>query len=237
MKKYFSLMLLFVLALPVWGQQNKNHEVSSDVKELTAYHDVIYPIWHTGWPQKDIKFLSSLVGDVEQGYKKIEKAVLPGILREKKAKWEDGIKKLGVCVDMYKVAASKNDSVSLLNAVEKLHSQYEAMVRLIRPVLKEVEEFHQVLYMVYHYYVPKDEFEKTKEAAAKLKVRAEAIDKAKLPERLKSKEESFNKIRIDLTAAVDKLNQVVKAGNNKKAVDQAVDGVHAKYQELEKIFD
>jgi len=58
-----------------------------------------------------------------------------------------------------------------------------------------------------------------------------------LPSRLKSKEESFNKIRIDLTAAVDKLNQVVKAGNNKKAVDQAVDGVHAKYQELEKIFD
>ncbi|MCL4549680.1 MAG: hypothetical protein M1495_14040 [Bacteroidetes bacterium] len=237
MKKYFSLMLLFVLALPVWGQQYKNHEVSSDVKELTAYHDVIYPIWHTGWPRKDIKFLCSLVGDVEQGYKKIEKAVLPGILREKKAKWEDGVKKLGVCVDMYKVAASKNDSVSLLNAAEKLHSQYEAMVRLIRPVLKEVEEFHRVLYMVYHYYVPKDEFEKTKEAAAKLKVRVEAIDKAKLPERLKSQEESFNKIRTDLTAAVDKLNQVVKAGNNKKAIDQAVDGVHAKYQELEKIFD
>lgn len=236
MKKYFSLMLIFVFAIPVLGQQ-KDHEVSSEVKELTEYHDVIYPIWHTGWPQKDIKFLSSLTGNVEEGYKKIEQAKLPGILRDKKAKWEDGLKKLGVCVDMYKVAAAKNDSVSLLNAAEKLHSQYEAMVRLLRPVLKEVEEFHQVLYMVYHYYVPKDEFEKTKEAAAKMKVRAEAIEKAKLPERLKSKEKSFDKARTDLVIAVDKLNKIVEAGNDKKAVDKAVDGVHAKYQELEKIFD
>ncbi len=237
MKKYLSLMLLLVFVLPISAQQNKDHEVSSDVKELTAYHDVIYPIWHTGWPQKDIKFLSSLVPDVEKGYLAIEKAALPGILREKKAKWEDAVKKLGVCVDMYKVAAAKKDSVTLLNAAEKLHSQYEAMVRLIRPVLKEVEDFHQVLYMVYHYYMPKNEIEKTKEASAKLKVRMEAINKSKLPERLKSKEEKFNKAKADLTTAVDKLNQVVNAGNNKKAVDQAVDGVHAKYQELEKIFD
>lgn len=235
MKKYLPLVLLFVFVLPVFGQ--KDHEVSFEVKELTEYHDVIYSIWHTGWHQKKIKFLSSLAGEVEQGYKKIESAALPGILKEKKARWENGLKKLGVCVDMYKVASLKNDSVSLLNAAEKLHSQYEAMVRLIHPVLKEVEEFHQVLYMVCHYYVPKDEFEKTKDAAVKLKAHAEAIEKTKLPERLKLKEKSFDKVRIELTAAVDKLNKVVEAGNDKKAVDKAVDGVHSKYQELEKIFD
>ena len=237
MKKLSLLMLILVFVLPVSAQQNKDHEVSSDVKELTAYHDVIYPIWHTGWPQKDVKFLSSLAPNVEKGYLAIEKAVLPGILRERKAKWEEGVKMLGVCVDMYKVAAIKKDSVTLLNAAEKLHSQYEAVVRLIRPALKEVEEFHKVLYMLYHYYMPKNEIEKIKEASAKLKIRMEAINKTKLPERLKSKEEKFNKTKADLSAAVDKLNKVVIAGDNKKTVDQAVDGVHNRYQELEKIFD
>lgn len=237
MKKILFVFAMMIFSFSLFAQQEKDHDTNSDVKELTEFHDVIYKIWHTAWPEKDIKLLKSLLPEVEKGFNKIKKAELPGILRDKKSKWDDGLKKLGVCVDMYKVASAKKDSVALLNSAEKLHAQYEAMVRIVKPVMKEVEAFHQVLYKLYHYYAPKNEFEKIKESAAQLKTKVDELNKAEVPARLKAKEEKFAKMKKDLTITVEKFNEVVKAGNNKKDIDKAVDGVHSKYQELEKIFD
>lgn len=234
MKRLFLIAVL--VSLPLFAQ-DKGHEVSSQVKELTEFHEVIYQIWHTAWPEKDVKLLKSLLPDVEKGFEEIKNAELPGILRDKKTKWEEGVKKFSVCVDEYKNAAVKNDSVSLLNAAENLHSQYEMLVRVIRPVLKEVDAFHQVLYMLYHYYTPNYDFPKIKEASAELTVKMEDLNKAKLSKRMETREEAFNKAKIELEIAVKKLNDTIQEGDNKKAVTSAVDLVHTKYQDLEKVFD
>lgn len=236
MKKSFMLVLLLALVFPLFAQQEKEHEVSSEVKELADFHDVIYQIWHTAWPEKDIKLLISFVAPVENGFEKIKKAELPGILRDKKSKWDEGVKKYGEFVEMYKNTAAKKDSVGLLNAAEKLHAQYEMLVRVIKPVMKEVDAFHQVLYKLYHYYMPENNVEKIKEAAAALTVKSEELNKALTPKKMQTKEELFNKARTELTSAVDNLNKVLKAEKGKEAIDKAVDGVHSKYEELEGLF-
>jgi len=47
----------------------------------------------------------------------------------------------------------------------------------------------------------------------------------------------FNKTRTELAAAVKNLNKVLRADKNKQEIDKAVDGVHSKYEELEKLFN
>ncbi|MFA7227858.1 MAG: hypothetical protein WC061_02390 [Melioribacteraceae bacterium] len=237
MKKCLILILILALITPIAAQQEKNHDVKSEVKELTEFHDVIYQIWHTAWPEKDIKLLKSFADQVGQGYSKIAKAELPGILRDKKVKWEEGVKKFGVCVESYKNASVKNDSAALLNAAEKLHSQYESLVRVIKPVMKEVDAFHQVLYSLYHYYMPEFKIGMIKESAASLSEKMQLLNKASLPAKLKAKEEQFGKIRAELGASVENLNNEIKAGKGKDDLNKAVDALHAKYQDLEKVFD
>ena len=198
---------------------------------------MIYQIWHTAWPEKNVELLKSLAPDVEKGYDKIVKAEVPGILRDKKMKWEESVKKFGGTVKAYMDASKKNDAQAFLNVAEKLHSEYEGLVRVIKPMIKEVDAFHQVLYMLYHYYYPENKFDKIKESAAQLKIKMEALNKVQLSAKMKAKEEAFGKARTELSTAVDKLIEVTNAGNNKKDIDNAVDGVHSKYEALEKIFN
>jgi hypothetical protein len=234
MKKVFLFLMFISFCV---SAQEKNHEVNSEVKELMDFHDVIYQIWHTGWPEKNIELLSSLLPDVESGFAKIQKAKLPGILRDKKSKWDEGLSKFGKCVEDYKTAVAKKDSVGLLNAAEKLHSQFEMQVRIIRPVMKEIEAFHQILYMVYHYYSKDYNFEKIKESTAQMLAKVDELNKAKFPERLKPREENFNKAKLELAAAVKKLNDIVVSGSNEEDVKAAINSVHSKYEELEKVFN
>lgn len=237
MRKNFVFVLLLTFTFPLFAQQEKDSEVNSEIKELTEFHDVIYQIWHTAWPEKDIKLLKSFVAQVESGYKKIKKAELPGILRDKKAKWNEGVKKLGEFVDSYKSTAGKNDSEGLLSAAEKLHSQYEALVRIVKPLSKEIDNFHQELYMIYHHFLPNYDYEKLKRAVTMLRARNESVFVSKLPEKLKAKQEAFNKAKVELDNAVQDLFGIVLSVDDKEKITKAVEVVHSKYQELEKVFD
>lgn len=235
MKKLMLLLLVMFVMAPVYAQQE--HEVKSEISELTQFHDVIYPIWHSAWPEKNIEMLKSFVPDVEKGYQKIASAKLPGILRDKKVKWEEGVKKFGATVDAYKEASKKDDNQALLDAAEKLHMQYEALVRVVKPVLKEVDAFHQELYLVYHYYSPEYNFEKLKSSAAVLKTKMVDLMNAKLSTKMQPRQEKFDLARTNLNIAVLKLNEIIANGDNKDEITKAVDGMHSKYEELEKVFD
>ncbi|MCX6169800.1 MAG: hypothetical protein NTX65_10695 [Ignavibacteriales bacterium] len=235
MKLRSFLFLLLVLSIPLIAQEK--HEVNSEVKELSEFHDVIYQIWHTAWPEKNVQLLKQLLPDVEKAYDKVKTAVLPGILRDKKSKWDEGLKKFGVSVDAYKDAAGRENAQAILDAAEKLHSDYEGLVRIVKPVLKEVDAFHQELYMMYHYYSANFELEKIKTSAATLKNKMVDVMAAKLTKRLEPKQEKFDKARNELNDAVLKLNEIVAKSNDKKEITNAVDGMHSKYEELEKVFD
>ncbi len=234
MKKIIYFFIAFTIT--ILAQEDQKHEVSSEVKELSDFHEVIYQIWHTAWLEKNVAMLKSLLPEVEEGFTKIRNAELPGILRDKKEKWNEGLSKLQLTVDDYKTASEKNDSVALLNAAEKLHMQYEGMVRIIRPVLKEVDAFHQVLYLVYHYYLPEYDLEKIKSSALEMKTKMEALNNAQLSQKQKPKEEKFNSARKELNEAVIALNEIISS-NDKEKITAAVDKVHTKYGELERVFE
>ena len=233
----FSLILTFILAfvfsLPATLAAGQSQETESTVPELTAFHEVIYPIWHTAYPEKDYAALRKFAPEVKAGAEKIYTAELPGILHERQAKWDLGVAELKKGVDVYLAAAAGQNDQALLSSAETLHSLYEMMVRIIRPVLKEVDDFHKVLYVVYHQYLPGKDYDKIRGVAGELVTKAEAIGRAALPKRLKPKAEAFHKATADLYESA----KALAATKPDAGLAAAVENVHSKYQDLEKVFE
>jgi hypothetical protein len=226
-----ALCFLAVSAVPVFAQ-----ETESTVPELTAFHEVIYPIWHTAYPEKDIAMLKSLVPQVNELAGKVFAARLPGILRDKQAKYDAGLAEFRKSVEAYDAAAKGTDDKALLDAAEVLHAKYEGLVRILRPVLKEMDEFHKVLYVVYHKDLPDKKWDGIRAAAPDLKAKAEAVTKATLPARLQDKAEAFQAAAAGLLEAASAL-AALGPGADGAAVEGAVLKLHSRYQELEKVFD
>lgn len=242
MKNRFNMLsLLFIFLFCSTAHLSSSalfqaEETESWVKELGDFHEIIYPIWHTAYPDKDYAALREYVPEVNRLAKNLFEAELPGILRDKKAKWDEGMEQLKKAVEDYNKAAAGEDDQALLDAAEVLHAKFEMMVRIIRPVLKEIDEFHKVLYVVYHKYLPNKEFDQIKTVTDDFIQKAEAITNAELPERLAAKAEDFAAAAQALLDASKKL-QTVCMEEDSKAIEQAVEVLHTKYQALEKIFD
>jgi DNA mismatch repair ATPase MutS len=180
--------------------------------------------------------LQKLAPDVEKGISGVAAAQLPGILREKKAVWEENVRKLQAIGSEYKAAASANDAPRLLAAAEKLHGQFEALARSIRSGLGEIDDFHSALYMLYHHYMPAYDFENIKSSVAELKQKMAALNSAKLPERLKQKESEFIAARTKLLKSLEVLEASIPS-KNEKAIKDAISELHSSFEALNSLFD
>lgn len=236
-----SFRILFTLFITMFlvsmaSAQNKNkdyqHETNTDIKELADFHEVIYPIWHVAYPAKDCKALREYVSDVNAKAKKIYSVKLPGIFRERVAKWKDGVKEFKAAVVAYNKAAKGSNDEVLLNAAEKLHGNYEKLIRIVYPYPEEVDAFHQDLYVVYHKFLPANNYAKIIEVSDSLIKKAEAIKEIKISKRLESKKESFLKESEGLISACKDVKS-----STKDSYKKLVEDMHSQYQKLAAIFE
>src|SRR5512136_814516 len=115
-------VLFIVLALtftyqPLLSQEatkDRTSETSATVPALNEFHKVIFKIWHAAWPNKDYDMLTALFPEIERGVTAVAKAELPGILRDKKVAWRNGIEKLQVIVKEYQAAIEAQQKQPLL---------------------------------------------------------------------------------------------------------------------------
>jgi hypothetical protein len=226
---------LALAAVPAAAQMPKPDETKATVPALDAMHEVIMPLWHEAWPNKDVKAMTAMLPDIERHMAAIAKAELPGILREKRAAWAAGVTDLQAAVTAYKAAVGKGDNEALLKAGEQLHSRYEALVSVVRPPLKELEDFHSTLYVLYHYQLSPFDLAKVSASVESLRVKMDALSKATLPARLKARTDAFNAQRTLLGRAVDDLAATLPAKNEGK-IKAAVEVMHAQYEALEKLL-
>ncbi len=235
-------VVLFVVCLglglvvaPAVAQAPKTEEMKSSVPALDAMHDVIMPLWHDAWPNKDVKAMTAMVPDLEKHMAAISKAELPGILRDKQAAWVAGVADLKATVAAYKAAAAAGNDDALLKAAEKLHSQYEGLVKIVRPVLKEMEDFHASLYVLYHYQLNPLQLAKATDSIQALKVKMDVLNKAVLPDRMKAQSEAFTAQRARLSTSVDALVALLP-GKDEAKIKEAIEIMHTGYENLEKVF-
>jgi primosomal protein N'' len=234
--KGWVIFLILISTCQVLQAQDVSKETSATVPSLTEFHKVIFKIWHTAWPNKDTEMLTNLLPEVEKGALAIANAELPGILREKKPAWEKGVKELQTVVQEYRAAVEAKQKQPLLDAAEKLHAQYEALVRVIRPPLRQLEEFHAVLYMVYHHYMPEESLDKIRASVEPLREKMAALSRATLPARFKGKEASFTAARSDLEKAVTEFGGAVSS-NDLGKIKTAVETMHNQYVTLAAVLE
>jgi hypothetical protein len=232
----YSLIFFLVLGLNSFSQQENKHEVNTSVPELSDFHEIIYPIWHTYYPAKDFAGLRSMLNDVNTGAEKIYSAQLPGFYQDKLAKWKNGVEVFKKTVDDFNAAVKGTDDELLLKSAEELHSKYEMLVRLLHPVPKQVEYFHLLLYVIYHDYLPNEKWSELKSVVLDLKTRADSIMNSRISKRIEPKKEQFYTAAKELIASCVSLIEVCN-GNDPKAIRNATELMHSKYQAVEKIFD
>lgn len=211
-------------------------ETDARVPELEAFHKTIYKLWHTAWPKQDIAMLTGLLPDIKAGAATVAGAKLPGILQDKKDAWAKGVQGLQTTVEAYEAAVVAKDSAAILDQAEELHSQYETLVRTIRPPMKEINAFHTELYMLYHHYGPAFDLPNITTTVGAMKEKMTALNTATLPSRYASRQEAFTAARGNLSTAVDKLQEAVKTGK-KEPITAAIESVHYNYVALEKVFE
>jgi hypothetical protein len=211
-------------------------ELSAKVPALGALHKVVYPLWHEAYPAKDYAMIKTLLPQMDTLVAELDKAPLPGILREKKEAWESGKASLKATLEKLHTAAKADNQEEMLNLTEAFHAGYERLVRTVRPVVAELDAFHQELYKLYHYYAPAYDLEKIRGAAAAMTEKLGALKAAQLPKRLADRQEKFQADVLMLEAAVNDLNATVKV-DAKEKVKAAVEKVHSAYQDTEKLFD
>jgi hypothetical protein len=211
-------------------------ETQADVPALHTFHTVIYTLWHTAWPKKDTTLLASLLPDIEQGAAAVADAKLPGILRDKQPAWSQGVRELRDIVEHYATAVKQENTQGLLDAAEQLHTQFERLVRVVHPALKELDQFHAVLYALYHHYVPDNNLTAIRASADDLRGAMDALNNATLPARLKQKAEAFSHARVRLAGSVEAFGRAVQTGNE-GMIKSSLEILHTDYQRVERVFE
>lgn len=241
MKKIILILPILFIALFLNADLKAQNEIDSSeikwrVQELSDFHEVIYVIWHEAYPSKDIATLKSFVPEIKMHIEKINNASLPGIIQDKADKWKEGLPVLNAAAEQYYKAAEGSDEQAMLDAAEELHSKYEMMVRTVAPVMKEVDIYHQLLYVIYHKYLPGKDYASISNVIDDLLIRAENIKTGKMSKRVEGKKDEFLAIADELISAVKSLKETLST-NDSTQIDAAVEVMHTKYIKLEQLFD
>ena len=233
--KLFTIILIIFFSVSLLLAQTTfdSTEIKTEVPALTDFHDVIYPIWHVAYPSKDYASLRSYVNDIDSGSQKIYAAKLPGILQDKQEMWDKGVNEFKVAAIEYKKIAAGSDDDMLLKAAENLHSKFESLVRIAHPVVPELDKFHQILYMIYHKYLPREDYQQIYAVSDELVNRAEILTKTAVNPDM---QEQFDTYSLQLLHSTEKLREQLKSSNN-EIVKFGVDDVHRLYQKIEALFE
>ncbi len=211
-------------------------ELRAQVPALTEFHEVIYPLWHEAWPAKNVQGMKDLLPKVQEYVRRIREAELPGILRDRKAAWDQEVAALVEIEQRYAKAAAATDEKGILDAVEALHARFENLVRVVRPATKELDAYHQELYKVYHKLMPAKDLVGVRAASAEMVNGCQALVAAPVPKRFASREAEIRVEFAALCAATEGLSEA-SGGKDAEVVAKAVETVHAQYQKAAKIFE
>jgi CRISPR/Cas system-associated endonuclease Cas3-HD len=217
-------------------QEITQEELKTAIPELMELHEVVYPLWHSAYPEKDYALIKELLPQAESLTAKLDAAKLPGILRDKQEAWDKGKEFLKSAFNNLKKAVKSDNKEEMLKQVEAFHAGFERLVRTIRPVVSELEAFHQELYKLYHYHAPSYDIEGIRITVRAMGDKLPPLKQVQLPGGLAEKQPEFSSSVQELESAVNELAEAVKKGI-KKAILESVGKVHTAYQKTQSIFD
>jgi hypothetical protein len=242
----FALVsLLFFSLSPILAQtqtpaqtdaKHAEEMVKPRLEGLKEFHDVLHPVWHAAYPEKDYQAINESVPEFNERMKVIEKAELPGFFREKEEDFKKKREALANAVlDLEKSARGDNNQ-ELLKATENLHTAYEQLVRVFAPRVKELENFHLVLYPLWHEAFPEKDYDAMMASVPKFQEKMDLLMKVELSDKFKGISKEFTEKRMALKKSLD---EFAKACNkkDKKGIEDKLDKMHTAFMDLDGVFE
>ncbi len=231
----FAVVTSLAPAGPSGRAEELAAEMRSEVPALVELHEVVAPLWHQAWPNKDYEKMKELLPEARAGVAKVAEARLPQILHQRQADWDAALARLEKALASYETAAEAGSEQGLLDAVEAFHSGFEGLVRATRPAMKELDLFHVALYRVYHHQLPDQEWPALAASAERMADACSALAVAPVPSRFAAREAE---LRPEIAALCEKSERLraTAAGTDRKATAEAVEAVHSQYQKVEALF-
>ncbi len=212
-------------------------ELAASVPELADLHEVVYPLWHTAYPGKDYAMIKELIPQAHELTAKLDKAALPGILRDKQPAWDKGKLELQHSLQALDAAIKANNEEEMLKQTELFHANYEKLVRTIRPLTKELDAFHQELYKLYHYYGPQYDLPQIQTARGGDGAEGRGAQDIQAPEAACRQAEGLRRGRGRAGGSRARRSSRPPRRTTRKRFSPAVETVHSGYVKIEHMFD
>ena len=235
-----QMITIFILSLVLLsglyaGDEKKKSEIIN-IPELQQMHKSIYPMWHKGYPDKDYELLKSIYPDLKSQFEILIRAEFPAEYPDRKMLWQEGLEKMESKLQDYKTAIEEQNNKNLLVAARAVHDAFEGLTRIINPPIPELDQFHKLLYYVYHDYLPEQSWQKLNESIDQFQQSMNNLNNAKLPDWMSDDKAEFDTRRQNLAQAVAEL-AALKNSDNTDKIAQTVENVHTAYVGIEGIFE
>jgi hypothetical protein len=205
---------------------------------MEDFHQVMMPLWHESFPKQDYQTIREKAPMLRERLMVLIRVQPPAKLKEDEEKLRDFQAKrqeLAFHVTQVGLAAKDGPDSTLASAFEGMHWAYEELEKVFAEPLKELESFHETLYLLWHKALPERDYKTIKETAQVLKTEADSLMKASLPEGCKVKKEEFDKRRGALKDEVYQLAEKSERGTEDE-IDLSLKAVHDKFVELNQLF-
>jgi hypothetical protein len=206
------------------------------VEGLKEFHEVLFPVWHEFLPNGDYESIRKAVPEFKKSMETLKKAELPLYYQHVKGDYEKKREELALSIERLDAVAQTGDDEKLAEAVENMHSAFEQTARVLAPRMKEIGDFHLVLYPLWHEAMPNKDYQAIKASIPSLESKMDALMKAQVPEEFKDIEPQIIEKREALRKSVEDLANVCRKNKDKEIVDKLTQ-MHDSYRALDSVFE
>jgi len=97
------------------------------VPELDAFHQELYKLYHYYVPEYDLENIRTAAAAMKEKVPPLAKAKLPKRVADKQEAFDKAVKQLGASVDKLNEIVKTDDKKKVLDAVEKVHDDYQTV--------------------------------------------------------------------------------------------------------------
>jgi hypothetical protein len=99
--------------------------------ELEQFHSALYMLYHHYLPENNRKQIRLSAAELKEKMTALNSAALPRNLRQREPEFQSARAKLSKSVDDFESSVSSNDEKLIKEKIETLHSNFEALARII----------------------------------------------------------------------------------------------------------
>lgn len=205
---------------------------------MDDFHQVLAPLWHESYAEEDFKTIREKAEVLQQKLMALIRVPAPADLSQDEEKLHTFLAKrqeLAFHVIQVNLAAEEGPDSSLASAFESMHWAYEELEKFFAVQIKELDQFHETLYFLWHKALPERNYEAIKKTAPVIKAEIDSLMKVPVPTGCKIDKEEFEKRKAALKDAVYGFAETCEKGSEDD-IDKSLRAVHDRFEELNQLL-